>query len=471
MATTAPEQVRGELEGLTTLAAEQVAAVGAYRVGDTAEAVRASLFEAAEVIAESHKAAAAELAVAWYDQLREAADLTSTYLAEPVSVIDLKALQTTVAVATTSLYELIQADIDRKAAEYEQRLVAAIDASVASMQADLQKEIAAGFRDTILENVKQDPDAIGWRRYTAASDSYVDGCRFCRFLAEKGAIFTRATARFAAHKKCHCLAGPAFEGDDGPRASVMQYVASKRKRTKAENKRLSDLLDDRYGPEERTPVSDGGGSGGKPPASPPGPTAADDGPPDRGDKAAWDAYWDRRRAALPASYNAAEMLPPLEVEFAERMHALDEDIAWISQANSKARKDPATGKLLPVHDFRWKRFATADEPSGTEWEHKGLEPDTPVDAVHIARQITKATRKGKVRVVVDVGDRPLPGGTIEELRGYNLRPERPSATAVWVMSQGQLFEVELLPETAEKLRSRGNAPRGEQGYTSTPLPR
>lgn len=449
MATAAPEQVRGQLEGLTTLAAEQVAAVGAYRVGDTAESVRAALFDAAEVIAESHKAAAAELAVAWYDQLREAADLTSTFLAEPVSVIDLKALQTTVAVATTSLYELIQADVDRKAAEYEQRLVAAIDASVAAMQADLQKEIAAGFRDTILENVKQDPDAIGWRRYTAASDSYVDGCRFCRFLAEKGAIFTRATARFAAHKKCHCLAGPAFTGDDGPRASVMQYVASKRKRTKAENKRLRDLLDERYGPEERTPAPGDAGGGGKPPADRPAPAGADDGPPDRTDKAAWDAYWDRRKAALPASYNAAEMLPPLEVEFAERMHALDQDISWISQANTEDRVDPETGFFRPIHDFRWRRFATDDEPTGTEWEHKGLEPDTPVDAVHIARQITKSTRKGKVRVVVDVGDRPLPDGTLKELRSYNLRPERPSAAAVWVMSQGQLHEVDLLPETPE----------------------
>jgi hypothetical protein len=443
MPTAPPEQVRGDLQSLTTLAAEQVAAIGAFRVGDTAESVRAALFDAAEVIAETHRAAAAELAVAWYDQLREAADLTSTYLAAPVAAVDLKALQTTVAVATTSLYDLIQADIDRQAAEYEEQLVAAVDASVAAMKADLQKEIAAGFRDTILENVREDPDAIGWRRFTAASDSYDDGCRFCRFLADKGAIFTRATARFAAHKKCHCLAGPAFTGDDGPRASVMQYVASKRKRTKAENKRLRDLLDDRYGPEERVPAADGGGRGGKPPGSRPGPAGADDGLPDRSDSAAWDAYWDRRRAALPAAYNAKEMLPPLEVEFAERMHALAEDIEWISQAGTAARIDPKTGNWLPVHDFKWGRF-------DTEWEHKGLEPGTPVDAVHIARQITKSTKKGKLRVVVDVGDRALPDGTLDELSRYNLNPARPSAAAVWVMAQGQLHKVDLADPAAEK---------------------
>ncbi len=450
--TTPPEVVRSELQGVTGEASALLAAAAAERIAAGPGAVRGALFEAADAIAETYKQAAAELAAAWYDELRAAAPLAATfaeYVAEPVAVVDRAKLETSVAVATTSLYDLVQAEIDRKAAEYQQQLTDAVETSVRRLQAELQKEIASGFRDTITENTVRDDSAVGWRRHTRPSDSYTNGCRWCRFLADKGAIYSKATARFAAHKECHCLASPVFDGDDGPTASVMQYVASKRKRTKAENAKMRKILDQRYGPDERTPAPDGGGSGGKPSADRPGAAGADDGSPDRSDKAAWEAYWDQRRAALPASYNPAEMLPPLEVEFGERMHALDEDISWISQANSKDRTDPVTGKLLPVHDFRWKRFATKAEPAGTEWEHKALEPETPVDAVHIERQITKATKKGKVRVVVDVGDRPLPDGALEELRGYNLRPERPSAAAVWVMSQGQLFEIDLLPETAE----------------------
>ncbi|MCR1785311.1 hypothetical protein KVF89_22415 [Nocardioides carbamazepini] len=454
--TTPPEAVRSELQGLTGEAAALVAAAAAEQAAASPEAVRGALFEAADVIAETYRQAAAELAAAWYDELRDAADLTAdlagAFIAEPVAVVDLDKLHTSVAVATTSLYELIQADIDRKAAEYEQQIADSIAVSVSKLQAELQKEIAGGFRDTITENTVRDDAAVGWRRHTRPSDSYADGCRWCRLLADKGAIYSKVTARFAAHKECHCLASPVFDGDDGPMASVMQYVASKRKRTKDENKTLRDYLDKKYGPEERDDrpaATEGGGRGGQPPVNQPASPGAADGPPDRSDQQAWDAYWERRKAVLPASYNAADMLPPLEVEFAERMHRLDEQIEWISQANSNDRLDPATGKLLPVHDFRWQRFATDDEPAGTEWEHKGLEPSTPVDPVHIARQITKATRKGKTRVVVDVGDRTLPDGTVEELRSYNLRPERPSATAVWVMSQGELHEVELLTAPAE----------------------
>lgn len=460
MATATPEQVRSDLQALTAAAAAQLAVAAAPQPGESAEAVRAVLFEAAGVLAEAYKEAAAELAVGWYDELRTAADLATgladeygPFAATPVADFDADAFATSIAVATQPLYDLIQADIDRLAADYERQLDEAAAASLDRLQAEMQKEIASGFRDTITDNTERDDAAVGWRRHTRPSDSYANGCRWCRFLADKGAIYSKATARFAAHKKCHCVASPVFDGQDGPKASVMQYVASKRKRTKAENQRLREILDERYGPDERAPDAGGAGAqgggrgggrgGGKPPVTPaPGPAE----PPDRSDARAWNAFWDRRKAALPASFNAEHMLPPLEVEFGERMHALDEDITWISQANSNDRKDPATGKLLPVHDFRWKRFATNDEPTGTEWEHKGLEPDTPVDAVHIERQITKATRKGKLRVVVDVGDRALPDGTLEELRSYNLRPERPSASAVWVMSQGQLFEIDLLPE-------------------------
>jgi hypothetical protein len=61
-------------------------------------------------------------------------------------------------------------------------------------------------------------------------------------LAGKGEIFKQDTARFAAHEHCHCTAQPVFEGQHGEEASVMQYVASKKRRTEADRKRLRDYL-------------------------------------------------------------------------------------------------------------------------------------------------------------------------------------------------------------------------------------
>ncbi len=251
MATTPPDALRDELEQVTSHADALIAAAAASRAAEGPEAVRSALFAAASLIAEDHKAAAADLAVAWYEQLRDAAEVAKPFVPQPVDLVDPEALTTTVAVATESLYRLIQADIDARAAEYEQQLLDAIDASVANLQAELQKEIAAGFRDTIIDNAERDPEAVGWRRHTRATKSYASGCRWCRFLADKGAIYTAGTARFAAHKKCHCLASPVFDGEDGPKASVMQYVASKRKRTRAENAELRAVLDKKYGPDEQ----------------------------------------------------------------------------------------------------------------------------------------------------------------------------------------------------------------------------
>jgi hypothetical protein len=61
-------------------------------------------------------------------------------------------------------------------------------------------------------------------------------------LSGKGAIFKQDTARFAAHENCHCSAQPVFDKQGGEEASVIQYIASKKRRTEADRKRLRDYL-------------------------------------------------------------------------------------------------------------------------------------------------------------------------------------------------------------------------------------
>jgi hypothetical protein len=464
--TTPPEAVRSELQSLTGEAGALLAVAAAERLAAGPAAVRGALFEAADAIAETYKQAAAELAAGWYDELRSAAPLAkgfAEFVAEPVAVIDRTKLETSVAVATTSLYELIQADIDRKAAEYLQQLDDAVTTSVKRLQAELQKEIASGFRDTITENTERDDAAVGWRRHTRASDSYASGCRWCRFLADKGAIYSKATARFAAHKECHCLASPVFDGDDGPKASVLQYVASKRKRTKAENQKLREHLDNKYGPDPRNErhgsegeadktgnAPAGAGGGGQPPADPPANTGAGPGgfgeEPDDPDSPEGQAYWDRRRAALGLDYGADyRTVRPPEIKTVERLQRRGDTLVPIPRGleTDQARNFSSTS------DYNWTPAGTTDT---FRVEIKSLEDDTRLHGGTFPIRIKKAVGKSKAHglkarkrtFLVDAGDRTdIPDEVYDGLRTYNRDNPDLEIDRLWFLTTAGLVQIDL----------------------------
>lgn len=107
----------------------------------------------------------------------------------------------------------------------------------------MRSEMARPYRDTIITNRKQDPAAVGWKRITRGAKS----CKFCRMLADKGAVYREATAHFAAHDDCQCTCAPVFKGGEiGPEADTMQYMASKRRRTPKERAALKAWLDAAY---------------------------------------------------------------------------------------------------------------------------------------------------------------------------------------------------------------------------------
>lgn len=107
----------------------------------------------------------------------------------------------------------------------------------------MRTEMARPYRDTILTNQKQDPQAVGWRRVTRGSKS----CGFCRMLADRGAVYRKETATFASHDDCMCTAAPVFKGGGvGPEADTAQYMASKRRRSVKERAFLRDYLAGNY---------------------------------------------------------------------------------------------------------------------------------------------------------------------------------------------------------------------------------
>lgn len=100
----------------------------------------------------------------------------------------------------------------------------------------VRTEMTRPYRDTTLRNGANDGMFVGYQRIARAAS-----CGFCKALAARGAVFKQNTAYFAAHDSCQCTAAAAFVGQPhGPEATVMQYMASKRRRTPAEKAQIND---------------------------------------------------------------------------------------------------------------------------------------------------------------------------------------------------------------------------------------
>lgn len=221
---TSAEAVRAQLAVITTAAASEVATAAAQvaleQQVDTA-------LTAAGFIVPAYYDAAGALAVAWYEELRDEASPASTYVPAIIGDPTTDWIEREVA----KFSESIELDIERE-------MKAILDETTRL----IEKEIARGFRDSILGNTRQDEDAIGWSRVARPG-----ACKLCVMLADKGAVYREDTAIFAAHTDCHCAARPEFRnGDHGPEASVEQYLASSKRRTPAQRALLRDYLNTNY---------------------------------------------------------------------------------------------------------------------------------------------------------------------------------------------------------------------------------
>lgn len=107
--------------------------------------------------------------------------------------------------------------------------------SAARMSKLVRTEMTRPYRDTTLGNGARDGMFVGYQRIARG-----ESCGFCKALADRGAVFKQNTAHFAAHDNCQCTASAAFVGQPhGPEANVMQYYASKRRRTPAEKAEIN----------------------------------------------------------------------------------------------------------------------------------------------------------------------------------------------------------------------------------------
>lgn len=193
------------------------------RLRGTPEARRAALLDTVPALIGYYADGSAALAADFYEDERERADVRSPFRTGLVVADRTVDQRRAIAWSAAPLLTGLEADAGKRLAEV------------------VQLEVARPYRDTITANRRRDPASVGWRRINNG------GCKFCRMLADRGAVYKRDTALFAAHPNCHCTAQPVFSTNDtGVEASVMQYVASKRSRSSAQQAGLREYLDAFY---------------------------------------------------------------------------------------------------------------------------------------------------------------------------------------------------------------------------------
>jgi len=211
---------------LVTSAAVAASSATLQRLNGPPEEQRAALLDLVPGIVSHYSDGTSALAADFYDDAREAAAAPRRFVAEPIVLDRTKKILTSVAWASEPLFSGDLTTADSRLAEV------------------VQFETARPYRDTILGNRRRDPSAAGWRRISTGK------CKFCRMLADRGAVYSDATARFAAHNHCTCSAEPVFysQGAEvyGNEASVMQYLASRKKRTARQRATLREYLNTNY---------------------------------------------------------------------------------------------------------------------------------------------------------------------------------------------------------------------------------
>lgn len=204
-----PDESRQALKLVTAAAvSEALPLVSALDINELVAAV--------PIIVGHYSEGSAALAADHYDDLRAVAAPRQRYTAEPI--VNLREER----IRRGALWA-VKADEPAMVAERLGQVV--------------QLETARPYRDTITVNQQRDPAAVGWRRNTSS-----DGCKFCRMLASRGAVYRQSTAHFASHPHCSCTASPVFGGEAGPEASVLQYVASQRRRSESQRRALRAYL-------------------------------------------------------------------------------------------------------------------------------------------------------------------------------------------------------------------------------------
>lgn len=204
--------LREALIGLDNHARRDLTAL--WRDVSDAASAREPLNDILPALIDTYGIAAATLAADWYDDLRNKLGVRRSFSAIPAHFDDPGA-EALIGWAITKATDLASL----------QTLV----------EGGLQRRVANFARATVAGSSIADPSARGWQRVGAGE------CRngFCDMLIGRGAVYSEASADFAAHDNCKCVAVPAFDGEPRP---VRPFTPSTRNVSDADRARVHDWL-------------------------------------------------------------------------------------------------------------------------------------------------------------------------------------------------------------------------------------
>jgi len=151
-------------------------------------------------LARVYQSLSATLAATYYKEIRSLEQVPGDATVRlAASVVPAQIVASMYATGQTTAADAIAAG--RTATEARQIALARVSGAVT-------RHILDGGRDTILQSVQADKQAVGWARVTDG-----DPCYFCLTLASRGAVYkSEQTAGFQAHDHCGCTAMPVYKG-------------------------------------------------------------------------------------------------------------------------------------------------------------------------------------------------------------------------------------------------------------------
>jgi hypothetical protein len=204
--------LRNAMTGLVGFADRDLSAL--WRQVQTAAEAETALRDILPALIDTYGLAAGALAADWYDELRDKVAAPKAFRAIPADIRDsgahaLIGWAVSEAQDTGTLQTLIIGGVQRRIANFS--------------------------RQTVMGSAISDPGAHGWQRVGAGE------CKngFCDMLIGRGAVYSEASADFAAHDHCQCYAVPAFDGEPRP---VKPFTPSLREATDADKARVKEWL-------------------------------------------------------------------------------------------------------------------------------------------------------------------------------------------------------------------------------------
>ena len=168
------------------------------------EQARDSLLDVYPALIDRHGDASATAAAEWYE-VQRSNQRGGTYSAALAAGVALERSQGTVRWAADALFG------DNPAGMLD------------LLEGSMIRSLGDMSRDTIVENFRQDRQAVGWQRLVHPDSD----CDFCIMLSQRGAVYKRGTATFASHDNCRCRAAPTWD-PSAPEVDVEAYEASER---------------------------------------------------------------------------------------------------------------------------------------------------------------------------------------------------------------------------------------------------